>query len=86
VDATKTPTEVITMALADQKIAKEAIAVALKADVPTLLWGHPGVGKSRFIEKLGRELGFEVFTIIGSTLDPTDIRGLPYRTQDGTQF
>jgi MoxR-like ATPase len=73
-------------ALTEQKITKEAIAVALKADVPTLLWGSPGVGKSRFIEKLGRELGFEVFTIIGSTLDPTDIRGLPYRTEHGTQF
>ena len=74
------------MALTDQKIAKEAIAVALRADVPTLLWGSPGVGKSRFVEKLGRALGFEVFTIIGSTLDPTDIRGLPYRTESGTQF
>jgi MoxR-like ATPase len=74
------------MALTEQKVAKEAIAVALRANVPTLLWGNPGVGKSRFIEKLGRELGFEVFTIIGSTLDPTDIRGLPYRTENGTQF
>jgi MoxR-like ATPase len=74
------------MSVTEQKTTKEAIAVALVADVPTLLWGNPGVGKSRFIEKLGRELGFEVFTIIGSTLDPTDIRGLPYRTEHGTQF
>jgi MoxR-like ATPase len=74
------------MSVTEQKTAKEAIAVTLVADVPTLLWGNPGVGKSRFIEKLGRELGFEVFTIIGSTLDPTDIRGLPYRTEHGTQF
>jgi MoxR-like ATPases len=72
--------------MAEQKLAKEAIAVALKADVPSLLWGLPGVGKSRFIEGLGQALGFEVFTIIGSTLDPTDIRGLPYRDVDGTKF
>jgi MoxR-like ATPase len=74
------------MVSAEQKLAKEAIGIALKADVPTLLWGYPGVGKSRFVESLGAALGFKVFTIIGSTLDPTDIRGLPYRTESGTQF
>lgn len=56
-----------------------AIAIALQAGVPTLIWGLPGGGKTSFVNTLGQMLGLHVETVIASIREPSDFGGLPYR-------
>ena len=62
----------------DNKVIS-ATAIALQANVPLLLWGEPGIGKTRVVESLGKHLGLDpVVTVIASIHDPTDFSGLPF--------
>jgi len=47
----------------------------LAADVPCLLWGAPGTGKTAAIHALARGELAHVEVLIGSTLDPLDVGG-----------
>lgn len=58
------------------QLTHEAAALAVQAGIPTMLWGDPGIGKTSWLEALGRTMGAKVFTVIGSTKDPADIGGL----------
>lgn len=49
----------------------------LDADVPILIWGLPGGGKTAWLNSLGENLGWPVETIIVSIRDVTDFVGLP---------
>lgn len=53
------------------------LAAAIKADVPVLLWGPPGVGKTAKLTAAGARSGYHVETVVGSTREPTDFLGLP---------
>jgi hypothetical protein len=53
----------------------DVIRACLRADVPVLVWGSPGTGKTASILALAREEGAHLETLIGSTLDPIDIGG-----------
>lgn len=59
------------------------IEAAKNANVPALLWGPPGVGKTSIIGALAalRECAFEV--VIGSQREPADFNGLPVVTERG---
>lgn len=52
---------------------RDAIKSLIAADVPLLLWGPPGTGKTAAISALAASAGAHFETLIGSTLDPTDI-------------
>ncbi|WP_436536550.1 ATP-binding protein [Actinoplanes sp. HUAS TT8] len=54
-----------------------ALGVALLADIPVVLWGAPGQGKSSVVEALGEGAGFHVETVIASLHEPTDFAGIP---------
>ncbi|MGH2331785.1 AAA family ATPase [Thermoanaerobacter mathranii] len=56
---------------------KQAVAIAVQAGIPTLLWGAPGTGKTSFINSLGKQLDIPVETIIASIREPSDFSGLP---------
>src|SRR5918911_3498866 len=55
----------------------EALAVAVSARVPVLLWGSPGTGKTSAVSALGHALGWPVEVVIGSIREPSDFAGLP---------
>lgn len=55
----------------------EILKTAIKADVPVLLWGQPGTGKTAVIKKMALTEGAHLETLIGSTLDPVDVCGMP---------
>ncbi|MCC5950410.1 MAG: sigma 54-interacting transcriptional regulator [Nitriliruptoraceae bacterium] len=54
------------------------------ADVPVLLWGSPGTGKSALIRTLGRLDACHTATVIGSLREPADLAGLPVVQPDGS--
>lgn len=63
--------------------AHDAIVAALEANVGCMLIGDPGVGKSALARDVSTSLGTNLGTLIGSTLDPTDVGGLPVVRVDG---
>jgi hypothetical protein len=55
----------------------EALALAVLANLPVLLWGEPGIGKSAVLEQVAAELGAPLETVIASIHEPSDFAGLP---------
>lgn len=55
-----------------------------QAQVPVLLWGPPGVGKSALIEALAEQARVPCEVVVGSTREPSDFLGLPVVADDGT--
>ncbi|MEU3663756.1 sigma 54-interacting transcriptional regulator [Streptomyces sp. NPDC032940] len=55
----------------------EALALAVTANQPVLLWGEPGIGKSAALEQLAAGLGLRLETVIASVHEPSDFAGLP---------
>ncbi|WP_405977381.1 sigma 54-interacting transcriptional regulator [Streptomyces sp. NBC_00158] len=55
----------------------EALALAVTANQPVLLWGEPGIGKSAGMERLAASLGVALETVVASVHDPSDFAGLP---------
>ena len=54
-----------------------ALAVAINANVPVLLWGPPGQGKTSVINQIAESYGLTLETVIASIRDPSDFAGLP---------
>ncbi|WP_433078572.1 AAA family ATPase [Dactylosporangium sp. CA-052675] len=55
----------------------EALALAVSANLPVLLWGEPGIGKSSALQQLADRLGVPMETVIASIHEPSDFAGLP---------
>lgn len=57
----------------------------LAANVPLILWGPPGTGKTATITHLARRLGWHLEVVIGSTRDRTDFGGFPVDRPGGVE-
>ncbi len=55
----------------------EALTLAVAADLPVLLWGEPGIGKTAALGQLAEALDLPLTTVIASVHEPTDFSGLP---------
>ncbi|MEU1088825.1 AAA family ATPase [Streptomyces sp. NPDC005892] len=55
----------------------EALTLAVAADLPVLLWGEPGIGKTAALTQLATSLDLPLTTVIASVHEPTDFSGLP---------
>nr|WP_260617973.1 AAA family ATPase [Streptomyces sp. WAC07149] len=60
----------------------EALALAVAADLPVLLWGEPGIGKTAALTQLAASLDLPLTTVIASVHEPTDFSGLPVLGED----
>jgi MoxR-like ATPase len=61
----------------NQRSAVAALAVAVAARVPVLLWGAPGTGKTSVVRSLADGAGWPCETVIASIREPADFAGLP---------
>lgn len=55
----------------------EALSVAVAAQVPVLLWGAPGTGKTSALRALADAAGLPCEVVIASIREPSDFAGLP---------
>lgn len=55
----------------------EALTLAVAADLPVLLWGEPGIGKTAALNQLAASLDLPLTTVIASVHEPSDFSGLP---------
>ncbi|MFE2045197.1 AAA family ATPase [Streptomyces sp. NPDC059477] len=55
----------------------EALTLAVAADLPVLLWGEPGIGKTAALTRLAEALDLPLTTVIASVHEPSDFSGLP---------
>ncbi|UBU16459.1 AAA family ATPase [Nonomuraea gerenzanensis] len=64
----------------------DALSVAVAANLPVLLWGAPGTGKTSAVLALGERLGLPVEVVVGSIREPSDFAGLPMLREGKTWF
>ncbi|HSO45993.1 MAG TPA: AAA family ATPase, partial [Rhodoferax sp.] len=53
---------------------------------PVMLWGPPGVGKSQIVAQVGERHQAPVIDIRLSQMEPSDLRGIPFRIGDVVQW
>jgi hypothetical protein len=53
---------------------------------PVMLWGPPGVGKSQIIAGIARLHGVPLIDLRLSQMEPTDLRGIPFRNNDNVEW
>ncbi|MBT5624747.1 MAG: AAA family ATPase, partial [Proteobacteria bacterium] len=53
---------------------------------PVMLWGAPGVGKSQIVAQVAAEENLPLIDIRLSQLEPTDLRGIPFRVDDCVEW
>ena len=63
-------------------LEREFAAAAGAMHTPVMLWGPPGVGKSRIAAEVAARHGVPLIDIRLSQMEPTDLRGIPYRDGD----
>jgi len=59
------------------------IAVAVQANVPVIIWGDPGTGKTATITAMADVLSWPLEIVIASIREPSDFSGLPVVSVDG---
>ena len=62
---------------------RTALAIAVGARVPVLLWGGAGLGKSSAVREMAAGAGLCCETVIASIREPSDFAGLPVVAEDG---
>lgn len=53
---------------------------------PVMLWGPPGVGKSQMVAQVAAEHEVPVIDIRLSQMEPSDLRGIPFRVGDHVEW
>lgn len=56
---------------------KKHVIHAYNKNIPIMLWGPPGVGKSSIIHQVAKELNIELIDVRLAQIDPPDLRGIP---------
>ncbi|MGD8853063.1 MAG: AAA family ATPase, partial [Gammaproteobacteria bacterium] len=53
---------------------------------PVMLWGPPGVGKSQIVVQIAQRHEVPAIDIRLSQMEPTDLRGIPFRVADQVEW
>lgn len=57
---------------------RRALLLAIQANVPSMVWGHAGIGKSQIVAGIARELELPFIDLRLATQEPGDLIGIPY--------
>ena len=53
---------------------------------PVMLWGPPGIGKSQMVAQVAEMHNIPVIDIRLSQMEPSDLRGIPFRIEDRVEW
>lgn len=69
------------------KVLEEELLGTLKGHhTPVMLWGAPGVGKSQIVMQIGQQHELPVIDIRLSQMEPSDLRGIPFKAGDKVEW
>jgi len=54
--------------------------------MPVMIWGPPGVGKSELVAQVAQQHDVPLIDIRLSQLEPSDLRGIPFRVNDHVEW
>ena len=61
---------------------KEFLGTLQGYHTPVMLWGPPGVGKSQIVAQIGARHNAPVIDVRLSQMEPSDLRGIPFRDSE----
>ncbi|MCW8986057.1 MAG: MoxR family ATPase, partial [Gammaproteobacteria bacterium] len=65
---------------------KEFLSTEEGHHTPVMLWGAPGVGKSQIISQIAKRHNAPLIDIRLSQMEPSDLRGIPFRDGDRVEW
>ena len=65
---------------------REFLSCTAGQHTPVMLWGPPGVGKSQIIAGIARRHGAPLIDLRLSQMEPTDLRGIPFRKGENVEW
>ncbi len=63
----------------------DSIAAMVKAQIPTFVWGPPGIGKSSIVKQVAEANGYDFIDLRLALMDPTDLKGIPFYDKEQHQ-
>jgi len=60
------------------KALKKSLEALIEQQLPTFIWGSPGIGKSSIVKQIAKERDLKFIDLRLSLLDPTDLKGIPF--------
>ena len=67
-------------------LERELTAAIGGMHTPVMIWGPPGVGKSQITAEVARIRSVPLIDIRLSQMEPTDLRGIPFRVEDRVEW
>lgn len=67
-------------------LEREFLSAADGHHTPVMMWGPPGVGKSQMVGEVAAKHGVPVIDIRLSQMEPSDLRGIPFRTGESVDW
>ena len=67
-------------------LEREFLSARSGHHTPVMLWGPPGVGKSQMVAQVAKKYDDAVIDIRLSQMEPTDLRGIPFRVGDVVEW
>jgi hypothetical protein len=74
------PTQILTILDREFQSAREGL------HTPVMMWGPPGVGKSQMVAEVAACHGVRVIDIRLSQMEPSDLRGIPFREGERVEW
>lgn len=65
---------------------QNSIQIAAQANIPVLIWGVPGIGKTAYMMALAEGTNKHIEVVITSIREPSDFGGLPVVKDDGVMM
>jgi MoxR-like ATPase len=67
-------------------LEREFMSAAEGHHTPVMMWGPPGVGKSQMVSEVAAKHDVPVIDIRLSQMEPSDLRGIPFRTGENVEW
>ena len=67
-------------------LEQEFLSAAQGTHTPVMVWGPPGIGKSQLVSQVGQKHGVAVIDIRLSQMEPSDLRGIPFRVDTHVEW